>query len=121
MPLPCTQSFMIPPTRSVPPPRTLAVGPIFVSRPTASWTLVASCSSKAFIASSSRLCALQRGLNLLASERRLGDPDANRVVDGVGDDRRRQRHGRLADAVRAEHPVLLGLLDQDHVGQRRVL
>src|SRR5579885_790263 len=83
--------------------------------------LVASCSSKAFMLSSSRLSALQGGLDLLAGEWRLGDPHTDGVVDGVSDNRRGQRHGRLADAVRAEHAVLLRLLDEYHLGQRRIL
>ena len=51
MPLPVTQSFMMPPTMSLPPARILTVAPSVSSRPTASATLVGSCRSKAFIAS----------------------------------------------------------------------
>src|SRR5438067_2842350 len=115
MPLPVTQSFITPPIRSLPPPSALLVAPNLSSRPTASWTVVGSYSSKVFITLAPLASgALQAREDLLASDRHVSDPHANGVVDGVGDRRRRRGHRRLADPVRAEHAVLLRVLDQDH-------
>src|SRR5215472_15485403 len=58
----------------------------------------------------------QRAEHRLRRQRQLGQPHADRVVDGVGDSRR-QRHGRgLADALGAERRVVLERVDRlvDH-------
>src|SRR6266508_5515383 len=118
MPLPVTQSFMTPPTRSLPPPTTFTARSVFLrSRSIASWTVVASYSSKPLMA----VLLLQRREELLAGEGHLGDPDTDRVVDRVRDGRRRRSHRGLAEAVRAERAVLLGLLDDHRVDGGDVL
>src|ERR1051326_5686391 len=76
MPLPVTQSFMMPPIRSLPPPTSLLVAPNLSSIPTASLTVVGSYSSKLFIAGQiprTLTGALERGQHLFASNRHVLD------------------------------------------------
>src|SRR5215510_10588261 len=121
-PLPCTQSFIIPPTRSLPPPRTLAPGPSCPNSPTAWETVVGSCRSKPFIRGPPFLRHVSQGREDPGSgERNVLHPHANRVVNSVDDRRRRRRDGRLANPVRAEYAVVLRLLDHHYINRRYIL
>src|SRR6266540_1675542 len=126
-PLPLTQSFIRPPTRSLPPPTTFTLRlACAFSRSTASLTDPASYSSKALIAFLLSVRRLDRREQLVASERHLRHPRADRVVHRVHDRRCRWAHRRLAQAVRSEDTVGLGLpvdraaLELLHVGELRL-
>src|SRR5437867_13021309 len=67
------------------------------------------------------LASLQRGKKLVACEWHVEDPCPDRVVDRIDDGRRGRTHRGLAQAVRAECAVGLGLLDDADLGERRVL
>src|SRR5213594_4151752 len=67
------------------------------------------------------LASLQRGKKLVACEWHVEDPCPDGVVDRIDDGRRGRTHRGLAQAVRAERAVGLGLLDDADLGERRVL
>src|SRR2546421_8259241 len=121
MPLPVTQSFMMPPTMSLPPASTLPAPPSRSSKPTASVSVVGSCRSKPFIASPPLRRALQGGQDPSAPERKIVHPRAYGVVDRVDHRRRDRSDRRLTYTVRAEGAVVLRFLDDHHVDGRRVL
>lgn len=50
-------------------------------------------------------------INLLRRKRQVAEANVRRVVDGVGDDRRRLHHHVLADAARPPRPILQRRLD----------
>src|SRR6266446_8784559 len=55
----------------------------------------------------------------LGSHRQLGEPDAGRLGEGAADRRRHAERPALADALGAERPGAVGVLDQDRFQRRR--